>query len=188
MSGELVLAFAQAAFGVVVVAAACLLLRRRMITRGGGVVECCLLATSSSRWQHGLAEYRNGRLCWHRSLSLRIGPHAVFDRRDLVPVASRPAGAGDAAWLGAGTMIVTCQPGRDQARSWQASWAQTRRAGWARATRSRLSPAWPEQARAQPPATPATALVIELAMSQAALTGYLAWLEAAPAGYLSGAS
>jgi len=30
--------------------------------------------------------------------------------------------------------------------------------------------------------------VIELAMSQAALTGYLAWLEAAPAGYLSGAS
>jgi hypothetical protein len=170
VSSQLVLTLAQVALALVVAVAACLVLRRRLITRGGGVVECCLRATPSGRWQQGLAEYRTGQLCWHRSLSLALGPQAVFDRRGLVLVGSRPVGAGDAPWLGSGTMIVTCRARPEQAR------------------RPRSSGAWPDQARARYAGQRADAVVIQLAMSRAALTGYLAWLEAAPAGYLSQAS
>jgi hypothetical protein len=170
VSSQLVLTLAQVALALVVVAAACLILRRRMITRGGGVVECCLRAAQTGRWQQGLAEYRTGQLCWHRSLSLGLGPHAVFKRRDLALVATRPVGLGDATWLGAGTMIVTCLVRPEQAR------------------RSRPSATWPDRARVEHGGQRADALVIEMAMSQPALTGYLAWLEAAPAGYLSEAS
>jgi hypothetical protein len=157
MSAEFVFTLAQIALVLIVASAACLILRRRVITRRGGVVECCLRSRASGQWQHGLAEYRSGELYWHRSLSLRVRPHAAFDRRGLVVTSSRPAGSGESDWLGPGTMIVTCQapesaarPGRSNQRS--------------------------------------TSDVIELAMSQGALTGYLAWLEAAPASYLSLAS
>ncbi len=169
MSSQLVLILAQVALALVVVAAACLVLRRRIITRGGGVVECCLRAAQTGRWQQGLAEYRTGKLCWHRSLSLGLGPQAVFERRNLALVGTRPVGVGDATWLGAGTMIVTCLVRPAQAR------------------RSRPSATW-DHARSEHGGRRADALVIEMAMSQPALTGYLAWLEAAPAGYLSGAS
>lgn len=158
MSGALVLAFAQLALIAVLAAAAWLVLRRRIITRRGGVVECCLRSTSTGRWQHGLAEYRSGLLCWHRSLSLRIRPQAAFERRGLMVTGSRPAGAGDAGWLGPGTMIVTCQA---RPRSVRADYRPSRLAA------SDMS---------------------ELAMSRGALTGFLAWLEAAPASHLSQAS
>lgn len=171
MSSQLVLTLAQAALALVVVAAACLVLRRRLITRGGGVVECSMRATPRGHWQQGLAEYRTGQLRWHRSLSLGLGPQAVLDRRELVLIGSRPVGAGDAAWLGAETMIVTCRARPEPVRR-----------------RSRPSSAWPDQARAQHVGQRADAVVIELAMSRSALTGYLAWLEAAPSGYLSEAS
>jgi hypothetical protein len=155
VSDALVLAVAQVALVIVVAAAACLVLRRRIIARRGGVVECCLRSSSSGRWQHGLAEYRRGQLCWHRSLSLRVRPQAAFERRGLVVTGSRPAHAADAGWFGPGTMIVTCHA---RPRSTRADYRLSRPAAWD---------------------------MIELAMSQAALTGYLAWLEAAPAGHLS---
>jgi hypothetical protein len=136
-------------------------------------VECCLRGTPSGHWQQGLAEYRTGQLRWYRSLSLGVGAHARFDRRDLVLIGSRPVGAGDAAWLGAGTMIVTCRARPERSR---------------RSLRSRPSGTWPDQARARYAGQRADAVVIELAMSRPALTGYLAWLEAAPADYLSEAS
>ena len=167
MSGQLVLALAQIALALVVIVAACLVVRRRVITKRGGIVECCLRSSASGRWHHGLAEYRSAQLYWHRSFSLRVRPHGAFDRRDLVVTGSRLAGARDPAWLGPGTMIVTC--------------------------RAHLAGLRPD--RAGSPATwrlpagqVADVRVIELAMSQAALTGYMAWLEAAPAGYLSEAS
>ena len=153
MSDELLLALAQIALFLAVAAAACLVLRRRVITRRGGVVECCLRSQASGRWRHGLAEYRTGELRWHRSLSLHVRPQVAFDRRSLAVTGSRPAVAGDADWLGPGTMIVTCQ-------------------------------APPRSGPGQRSAPD----VIELAMSQGALTGYLAWLEAAPASYVSEAS
>lgn len=167
MSGQLVLALAQIALALVVIVAACLVVRRRVITKRGGIVECWLRSSASGRWHHGLAEYRRAQLHWHRSFSLRIRPYGAFDRRDLVVTGSRLAGARDPAWLGPGTMIVTC--------------------------RAHLAGLRPD--RAGSPATwrlpagqVADVRVIELAMSQAALTGYMAWLEAAPAGYLSEAS
>jgi hypothetical protein len=167
VSGQLVLALAQIALALVVIVAACLVVRRRVITKRGGIVECWLRSSASGRWHHGLAEYRRAQLHWHRSFSLRIRPYGAFDRRDLVVTGSRLAGARDPAWLGPGTMIVTC--------------------------RAHLAGLRPD--RAGSPATwrlpagqVADVRVIELAMSQAALTGYMAWLEAAPAGYLSEAS
>jgi hypothetical protein len=163
VSDQLVLLLAQIALALVLAAAACLVLRRRVIAGRGGIVECCLRLTASARWQHGLAEYRRGQLYWHRSLSLRLRPHAAFGRRDLVVTGSRPASVRDPDWLGPGTMIVTCRaqlvgPGPHNA----------------------VSPGTRQRADHL-----ASASVIELAMSQAALTGYLAWLEAAPAGSLS---
>jgi hypothetical protein len=157
MSDGLVLAFAQIALVIVAAAATCLVLRRRVITRRCGVVACCLRSHASGRWQHGLAEYRSSQLYWHRLLSLRIRPEAVFERRGLVVSGSRPAGPGEADWVGPGMMIVTCE-------------ARLRSAGAEQAGQGTVTD------------------VIELAMSQDALTGYLAWLEAAPASYLSEAS
>ena len=153
LSDELVFALAVTSLVLVLAAAACLVARRRVITSRGGVVECFLRSRSSGRWQHGLAEYRSGRLHWHRSLSLRLRPHTAMDRRHLVVTASRQAGPREADWLGPGTMVVTCQIRPPAART----------------------------------GADAVADVIEMAMSQGALTGYLAWLEAAPA-YLSEAT
>jgi uncharacterized protein DUF2550 len=90
MSDGLVLALAQIALVIVAAAATCLVLRRRVITRRCGVVACCLRSHASGRWQHGLAEYRSSQLYWHRLLSLRIRPEAVFERRGLVVSGSRP--------------------------------------------------------------------------------------------------
>jgi Protein of unknown function (DUF2550) len=109
VSDELVLALAQITLVLIAVAAACVVLRRRVITRRGGIVECCLRSHASGRWHHGLAEYRSSELYWHRSLSLRLRPRAAFDRHGLAVTGSRPAGPGEAGWLGPGTMIVTCQ-------------------------------------------------------------------------------
>jgi len=117
MSADVVLTLAQIALVLIVAAAVCLVLRRRMISRRGGVVECCLRSRASGQWQHGLAEYRSGELYWHRSLSLRVRPHAALDRRGLVVTSSRPAGAGETGWLGPGTMIVTCQARPSAARA-----------------------------------------------------------------------
>jgi len=154
VSDDLVLALAQIALALVAAVAAGLVLRRRVITRRGGVVECCLRSRASGKWQHGLAEYRSGELCWHRSLSLGVRPQVAFYRGSLMVTGRRPADSGDAGWLGPGTMIVTCQ------------------------ARPRFAPAARQGQRAVPE-------VIELAMSQGALTGYLAWVEASPARYLS---
>jgi hypothetical protein len=159
MSAELVLALAQIVLALVVVAVAGLALRRRVIVRRGGIVECCLRSATSGRWQHGLAEYRHGQLYWHRSLSLSVRPQAAFDRRQLVVTASRPARDVDASWLGPGTMIVTCEVQRSRTR--------------------------PPRALSEPVGRCAAACFVDLAMSQAALTGFLAWREAAPAGYVS---
>jgi hypothetical protein len=197
VSGQLVLALAQLTLALVVAAAACVVLRRRVIARRGGVVECCLRASASAPWQHGLAEYRSGQLYWHRSNSFRIRPHTAFERRDLVVIGRRPAAAGDAVWLGPGTMIVTCQarPRRVRSRRTRSQHArrQQARSQQARSRRVQSDQARSDQARsalavADRASQVAQTRLVELAMSQAALTGYLAWLEAAPAAYLGEAS
>jgi hypothetical protein len=187
VSDELVLALAQIALALVLATAACVVVRRRVIARRGGIVECCLRSAASGRWQHGLAEYRSGQLHWHRSLSLRVRPHAAFDRRYLVVMGSRPAGAREAAWLGPETVIVTCQDqpvlrrprGSRRPGSWPPSSGPPS---------SGPRDSWTGGSRPAGRARPPEVRLIELAMSHGALTGYLAWLEGAPAGYLSDAS
>ena len=108
------------------------------------MIECALRHGGSAPWRHGLAEYRRGQLYWHRALSLRLRPHAAFERSQLAVLRSRPAAAREDVRLGPGMIIVQCEG----------------------MLRHRGSP--PERR------------AVELAMSEAALTGLLSWLEASP--------
>lgn len=80
-----------------------------VISRRGGVVECALRHGDNGAWLHGLAEYRGGQLYWHRSLSLRLRPHAAFDRSQIAVLGTRPAGPGEDVRLGPGLVIVACE-------------------------------------------------------------------------------
>ena len=144
MSGQLAIAAGLTAVAVAAAGFLAVVLRRVVISRRGGVVECALRHGPDGAWLHGLAEYRGSHLYWHRSLSLRLRPHAAFDRSQLAVLRSRPASPGADVRLGPGQVIVQCE-------------AILRHRGG-------------------PPARRA----IELAMSQAALTGLLSWLEASP--------
>ena len=108
MSGQLAVA---AGLTAVVVALLCvaLVLRRAVITRRGGVVECALRRGTGGAWLYGLAEYRGDQLYWHRSLSLRLRPHAALDRSQLAVLRSRPAAPREDVRLGPGVVIVECQ-------------------------------------------------------------------------------
>jgi hypothetical protein len=92
-----------AALGVAIIA------RRRIISRRGGVVECALRHSVDGPWLQGLAEYRRGYLYWHRAASLRLRPHAAFDRSQLAVLASRAAGPQEDVRLGSGLVIVQCR-------------------------------------------------------------------------------
>ena len=109
MSGQL--ADVAGLIAVVVAALLCvaLVLRRAIITRRGGVIECALRDGRDGAWLYGLAEYRGDQLYWHRSLSLRLRPHAAFDRSQLAVLRSRPAEPGEDARLGPDVVIVQCE-------------------------------------------------------------------------------
>jgi hypothetical protein len=129
---------------LLVLLAAVLILRRVVISRRGGVVECALRHSADAPWRQGLAEYRRGQLYWHRANSMRLRPHAVFDRSQLAVVASRPAAPAEDIRLGPGMVVLQCE-------------GIVRHRG-----------------------RPADQRIVQLAMSQAALTGLLSWLEASP--------
>jgi hypothetical protein len=97
-----VLAALLAALGVALV------LRRALISHRGGVVECALRHGAGEPWRHGMAEYRGSQLNWHRAMSLRLRPHAAFDRSQLTLLSSRKATPADVQ-LGPGTVVVECQ-------------------------------------------------------------------------------
>ena len=103
MSGQLALAAGLTAVVLAAALCAALVLRRVLISRRGGVVECALRHGEGGSWRHGLAEYRGGQLYWHRALSLRLRPHADFDRSQL---AAAPA---EDVRLGPGVVIVQCE-------------------------------------------------------------------------------
>jgi Protein of unknown function (DUF2550) len=84
-------------------------MRRLLITRRGGVVECGLRQRPDRPWRHGFAAYQRDRLCWHRSLSFRLRPHAAFDRSELAIIGSRQPAAAEAARLGPGMIVVQCE-------------------------------------------------------------------------------
>jgi Protein of unknown function (DUF2550) len=109
VSGQLAIAAGLTAAAVVVAACLALVLRRVVISRRGGVVECALRHGGDGAWLHGLAEYRGGQLYWHRSLSLRLRPHAAFERSQLAVLRSRPPASGEDVRLGPGVVIVECE-------------------------------------------------------------------------------
>lgn len=109
MSGQLALAAGLTAVAVAALLCVALVLRRAAITRRGGVVECALRYGADGAWLYGVAEYRGGQLYWHRSFSLRLRPHAAFDRSQLAVLRSRPAAPGEDARLGPSVVIVQCE-------------------------------------------------------------------------------
>lgn len=109
MSGQLALAAGLTAVAIAALLCVALVLRRAVISRRGGVVECALRYGAGGAWLYGVAEYRGGQLYWHRSLSLRLRPHAAFDRSQLAVLRSRPAVPGEDARLGPGVVIVQCE-------------------------------------------------------------------------------
>jgi hypothetical protein len=143
---------------VAVVAAVVLASRRILLGRTGGTVECGLRVSEAANWRLGLAAYMPDQLYWFSAFGLRLRPNEVFDRRSLSVLARRPAAQTEAVSIGAGTVVVECQTGRDGEDA-------------VGAVATGLAPR-----------------TFELAMSEEALTGFLAWLESAPPGHLSGLS
>ena len=84
---------------VLLIGAGCwLAARRQLIMRRDGIIACALRQAPDAAWRRGLAEYQPARLCWHRSVSLRLKPAVCFDRAGLTILASRaPAGRRRAA-------------------------------------------------------------------------------------------
>jgi Protein of unknown function (DUF2550) len=111
VSDQLALAIAVTVIVLLVLATALLVLRRAIITHRGGVVECGLRRSPDEPWRHGLAEYQRSQLSWHRALSLRLRPQAVFDRSELVVVGSHAAGPAETERFGPGMIIVECEAG-----------------------------------------------------------------------------
>lgn len=109
MSGQLAVAAGLTAVAVVVLLCAALVLRRILIRHRGGVIECALRYEAGRRWLHGLAEYRGGQLYWHRSMSLRLRPHAAFDRSELAVMSRRQPVRAEDATLGPGVVVVRCE-------------------------------------------------------------------------------
>lgn len=142
---------------VVAVAAAILIaLRRVLLERGGGTVECGLRRVPDQNWHLGLAGYQPDELRWFNVFGVRFKPEAVFARSSLSIMSRRPAAAAEIASLGPGAVVMECRVGPTGADG-RGEGRRARDGG-----------------------------MVELAMTEAALTGFLAWLEAAPPGHLSG--
>ncbi len=141
---------------VVLLAAIGIAGRRVLLDRGGGTVECGLRRPRTDgswpRWRLGVARYRRDELWWHQIFGMRLRPDEVVDRGGLTVLDRRGPVPAESSSLGADTVIVRC-----------------RTSGAAR----------PAEAM-DPVADDDAAGSVELAMSEAAMTGFLAWLEAAP--------
>jgi hypothetical protein len=150
--------------------------RRILLGRTGGTVECGLRATPEAPWRLGLAAYKPDQLYWFSAFGLRLRPQDAFDRRSLSVLARRPAAASEVVSIGAGTVVVECktEPGAGGRRE------VGRRAGGRRE-------GGPAKAAGRA-ASGSASRIVELAMSEEALTGFLAWLESSPPGHASGLS
>jgi hypothetical protein len=96
-----------------VIAAVGLASRRILLGRTGGTVECGMRASQAATWRLGLAAYHPDQLQWYSAFGLRLRPNEVFDRRSLSVLTRRPAAQTEAVSIGAGTVVVECQAGRD---------------------------------------------------------------------------
>ena len=174
---------------ILVLAAAGIAARRFLLERGGGTVECGLRRQNGS-WRLGVARYRGEELRWYGIFGLSVRPDEVFPRRDLSVVSRRLPTDAEAASLGPGMIVVECRLGEDASQLGVASGgggggspgADDGRSG---ASGPGIDPG-PEASSdsGAVQADPATEkpVTVELALSEAALTGLLSWLEASPPG------
>jgi hypothetical protein len=132
-------------------AAAVIAVRRFLLERAGGTVECGLRLPGAS-WRPGIVSYHRDELHWYRALGILLRPGRVLRRRSLSIRSRRPATAAEIRVLGPARWVVELD-----------SDAAGQVAG---------------QAAGQ--ASGEAAGQVELAMTEAALTGFLSWLEASP--------
>ena len=132
--------------------------RRALLERGGGTVECGLrrpaVDGSWPAWRLGVARYRRDELRWHQVFGVRLRPDETLARSGLTVVSRRRPAPSEVGSLGPDAVIVRC------------------------AARGAAGPAGAMKSAG----TAGTAGQVELAMGEAAMTGFLAWLEAAPQG------
>jgi hypothetical protein len=124
-------------------------------------VECGLRRPASDgswpSWRLGVARYRRDELFWHQIFGVRLRPDEILARRGLTVVARRRPAPPEIGSLGADAVIVRC--------------------------RARGASGSPPTAKAPVAGSDDGASgSVELAMGEAAMTGFLAWLEAAPPG------
>jgi hypothetical protein len=168
LGGELALdaAWLFAAFLIILVLVASgIAARRFLLERGGGTVECGLRPPGGS-WRLGVASYQREELHWFRVFGISMRPEVIFPRRDLTVISRRPPTQAETASLGSGMVVVTCRLGAEAQPPSAAAEAQHAAAAEAQ----------------HAAAAEAQGGAVELALTEAALTGLLAWLEAAPPG------
>ncbi len=175
--------------------------RRTLLEHGGGSVECGLRRDPDQNWQLGLAVYQPDELRWYNAFGVRMRPGEVFARTALLIVSRRPAGPEEVARLGTDVVVIECKVGgsvssdrlgrRPPPGDLGAGRADGMIGGAAAAgAAGPVRPSGADEAGAdgtRPAGNgPGGPDLVELAMSEAALTGFLAWLEAAPPSDLPG--
>ena len=151
---EVVVWFLAVLLLLIAMAATGIAVRRILLQRGGGSVECSLRCGQGQPWRLGLAAYTPDELHWYSAFGVRLRPEAIFTRRMMAIVARRPATADEEPSLGSRAVVIEC----------------------------RVSPLAGTDGRRRNGQGPDGSGRVELAMGQAALTGFLAWLEASPPG------
>jgi hypothetical protein len=152
---------------ILVLTAAGIAVRRFLLERGGGTVECGLRRDNGS-WRLGVASYQREELCWFGVFGFTVRPDEVFPRRDLSVISRRVPSSDEAGSLTPGMIVVECALGGEASLPADPS-DTTGRSGHTSSLDAVGSPG--------PPGRPG---IVELAMGEAALTGFLSWLEAAP--------
>ena len=180
MGGALALdaAWLFAAFLIIgVLAAAGVAFRRHLLERGGGTVECGLRHQNGS-WRLGVASYQREELVWFGVFGLTVRPDEVFPRRDLAVVSRRLPSNDEAGTLGPNMIVIECALGADTPASASTAVPHTDPADPADPA-GPAGPSTPTGPSSLPSLSSAPSIV-ELAMGEAALTGFLSWLEASP--------
>lgn len=148
---------------VLLVVVVALVLRRSVLVRRGATVHCGLRLDSTKHnrvWQTGMARYTNEDLEWFRLMSLRYQPNCTFVRRSVQIVGRRYPHGAELLAVPHGSVAITCNVITRHGVGGQGVGGRgTARRGGAGSARE-----------------------IELAMSEAAVTGFLAWIESSAPG------
>jgi Protein of unknown function (DUF2550) len=140
---------------VLLIVVVALVSRRSVLVRRGATLHCGLrldITKPNRVWQTGMARYTNEDLEWFRLLSLRYQPNCTFVRRSAQIVGRRYPHGAELLAVPHGAIAITCN-------------VITRNG----VTRNGVT----RQGRSRD---------IELAMSEAAVTGFLAWIESSAPG------